>query len=118
MSKVTVAQALVAELAGDPVALDELRGLLRTAEADRVLTTNEAAERLGVHPTTLTRAANEGRVRGAFKIGTRNWRFRLAELELLPPEPTAIGPAGPGRGRRPVESPAAASIRAARSAAA
>lgn len=107
----TIVRALVAELADDPEALEELRGLLDTAQAERMLKTDEAADLLGVHPKTLTRAAGAGRVRGAQRVGARGWRFRASELELLPPEPVDVGPAGAGRGRRPGTSSAAASIR-------
>jgi hypothetical protein len=107
----TLMRAFVAELAADPAALEELRGLLTSAEADRMLTTHEAAARLGVHPTTLTKAALAGRVRGAQKIGSRNWRYRQADLELLPPAPADHDDPGLGVGRRTGRSSAAAAIR-------
>jgi hypothetical protein len=107
----TLVRAIVAALAADPAALEELRGLLTSAEADRMLTTHEAAARLGVHPTTLTKAALAGRVRGAQKIGSRNWRYRQADLELLPPAPADHDDPGLGVGRRTGRSSAAAAIR-------
>lgn len=109
--RLSVAQIVVGQLAADPAALEELRALLGSAEAERMLTTHEAAAQLGVHPTTLTRWANEGRVRGAYRIGARNWRFRASELEVLPATPRDLGEAGPGQGRRPARSAAAAAIR-------
>lgn len=110
----TIARVLAAELAGDPDALAELRLLLSPGadEPGRLLTTREAADRLSVHPKTLTRAAAQGRVVGAVRVGAHAWRYRPADLALLPPRHDDPGPAGPGRGvRRPGSSSAAAAIR-------
>jgi hypothetical protein len=97
--------AIIEELAGDPAALLKLRRAM--AEADqldggRALTTKEAAEKLGLHPNSLTAAARAGRVRGAYKPSVKVWRFRERDLELLPPQ-TSLTPAGPGRPRRSLE---------------
>lgn len=110
--RLTLARAVLTDLAADPAAIEELRSLLDTAQAERMLKADEAADLLGVHPKTLTRAAGAGRVRGAQRVGARGWRFKASELELLPPEPTSVGPAGAGRGvRRPGPSSATAAIR-------
>jgi hypothetical protein len=97
--------ALVEELASDPAALLKLRRAM--AEADqldggRALTTKEAAEKLGLHPNSLTAAARAGRVLGAYKPSVKVWRFRERDLELLPPH-TNLTPAGAGRPRRSLE---------------
>lgn len=64
-----------------------LRPHLRDAEADArgeaLLSPADAATRLGVHAKTLTRAARDGRVPGARRVG-HGWRFDPATLDLLP----------------------------------
>lgn len=116
--RLSVARAFVAELADDPAALEELRELLDTAQGERMVKAPEAADVLGIHPKTLTRAAAAGRVVGAQRVGARGWRFKLSELELLPPEPSELGPAPAGRGiRRPGASSATMAIRGAQRAA-
>jgi excisionase family DNA binding protein len=80
---------------------------------ERLLTPSEAAERLGVHPKTLTRAAKQGRVDGAERAG-RSWRFNGAELRLRPPENVHVTPPPPRSRQRPAVSTAAAAIRGAR----
>jgi excisionase family DNA binding protein len=79
---------------------------------DELLTPELAAERLGVHPKTLTRAANAGRVAGATRVGSR-WRFHASELELrgVPRAPaTTTTPAPPARPRTQ-SNPTAEAIR-------
>lgn len=106
----TVAQALVAELANDPAALNELRQLLTLdAGEERLVTTREAAKHLGRHPRTVAKWAREGRLKGAYP-GTNGWRFKLSELEVLPAEPTDLGTAR-ARRRRAGTSAAGDSIR-------
>ena len=86
--------AILDELSANPEACQELlRALLnaRTSD-DRLLTPREAAEHLGVHPKTLTRAAAAGRVAGARRVG-RHWRFDPTELALEPPR--SAGPQAP-----------------------
>jgi excisionase family DNA binding protein len=111
----TVARALVIELARDPEALDELRELLQVADQERLLTVREAADRLGIHYRTLLEANRAGRVLGAVPVGKRGWRFRASDLELLPPVGRTLTAAGPGRGggRVPGHSSAVRSIRGA-----
>lgn len=52
-----------------------------------LLTTAEAAAILGLHPSSLARAAAAGRVVGARRVG-RYWRFDGATLELRAPSTT------------------------------
>jgi len=59
-----------------------LRPYLKTDDA--LLSPAQAAQRLGIHPKTLTRAAADGRVPGAVRVG-RAWRFRADGLRLDPP---------------------------------
>lgn len=80
-----------------------------------LLTAEQAAERLGLHPKTVSRMAREGRL-SATKIGGR-WRFRADELVIVPP---ARGPenarSSPSRAHRGAEVPASVrAIRGARS---
>ena len=81
----TLVLAILDELRANPGARQELRVLLgeRTSE-DHLLSPREAAERLGIHPKTLTRAAAAGRVAGAPRVG-RHWRFDPAKLMIAPP---------------------------------
>lgn len=116
----TVARALVAELADDPAALEELRELLTVADQGRLLTPVEAADRVRMCYQSFMKANRDGRVLGAVPYGKRGWRFRAAELEVLPPFDRQLGAAGPGRGqtRRPGRSSAVQSIRGEKAAAA
>lgn len=60
--------------------------------AGRLLTPAQAAATLGIHVKTLTRAAREGRVPGARRVG-RCWRFDAAQLDLEPvTRPSSIAP--------------------------
>jgi excisionase family DNA binding protein len=100
---------IVEELRRHPEKADEIRAVLKDTGDERLLTTSEAADVLGVHPDTLTRAAREGRCRGAQRAGVKLWRFRSSELEILPtrrPDITAVGNGNPTRrlGRSPVAS--------------
>jgi len=105
----SLAQAIVQSLADDPGALRELRRLLDIPEdgAGRLLTPEQAAEQLGIHVATLRKAARDGRVKGAERVGVKLWRFRADQLKLLPPAPRDLGTPGLGRGRRRRERSAA-----------
>lgn len=96
---VTLARAVLYELAHDPAAIDELRSLLHPDEPERLLSPKEAAERIGCNPKWLVRVAGEGRVPGAERHG-RLWKFRPSTLEILPPPPRSPVSAGAGRGAR------------------
>ena len=86
----TLVLAILDELRANPGARQELRTLLTERKSnERLLSPNEAAEQLGVHPKTLTRAAAAGRVAGARRVG-RHWRFDPAEPALEPPPPAAL----------------------------
>lgn len=69
-----------------------------------LLTAEEAAAVLRLHPVTLRRMAREGRVTGAVRVGSR-WRF-AADCTVGPAQPTTAGPAR-ARARRPVATPSA-----------
>lgn len=101
MSRTTL--ALLEEIRQDPEALALLRDLVDsdggTGGERRLLTPEEAGDRLRMHPKTLTKAAHDGRMPGARKIAGR-WRFDPANLELLPVERPALGPIGAGRPSR------------------
>lgn len=106
--------AILDELSANPDACQELRALLnaRTSD-DRLLTPREAAERLGVHPKTLTRAAAAGRVAGARRVG-RHWRFDPTELALEPPRSACPqAPAVRARLRSPARGATADAVRTA-----
>lgn len=111
----TLARAFVEGLADDPEALAEIRRLLGVRAADdppRLLTPEQAADRLGIHVNTLRKAARAGRVPGAVRAGAKLWRFHPDQLELLAPAgPDDPGSPGPGRGRRR-HGPASAAARA------
>jgi excisionase family DNA binding protein len=80
-----IVDALLAEL--DDQALAQLADRLRPyldQSAERLMTPTEAAAQLSVHPKTLTRAAADGRVPGAQRVG-KAWRFRADGLALEPP---------------------------------
>ncbi|MGN6188035.1 MAG: helix-turn-helix domain-containing protein [Conexibacter sp.] len=53
------------------------------APSGRLLSPVEAAARLSIHVKTLTRAARQGRVPGARRVG-RVWRFDASQLDLEP----------------------------------
>ena len=62
---------------------DRLRPYLAGPDSHALLTPAAAAERLGLHPKTLVRAAGAGRVPGARRIGS-GWRFDPETLDVLP----------------------------------
>ena len=102
---------IVEELRRHPEKADEIRAVLEDTCDERLLTTSEAADVLGVHPDTLTRAAREGRCRGAQRAGVKLWRFRSSDLEILPPQLPDIAAVGNGHPtRRPGRSPVASAI--------
>lgn len=85
-----LAAALIADLDEDDLA--ELAERLRPhlsgwARTDELLDANAAAETVKLHPRTLVRAARDGRVVGARRVGGR-WRFRRDILDVLPVEPS------------------------------
>lgn len=63
----------------------------------KLLTTEEAAATLRLHPVTLRGMARDGRVDGAVRVGSR-WRFR-EDCAVLPVHPEAPRPAA-ARSRR------------------
>ena len=77
--------ALVAALDDDALAELAARLLphLHVDHDDGLLTTAQAAVRLGLHPKTVERMARDGRL-VATKIGGR-WRFAPHELDATPP---------------------------------
>jgi len=84
---VSILHAVLDDLEANPAACERLRALLTDESPTGLLTPSDAAERLGVHPKTLTRAAAAGRVTGAVRAG-RHWRFDPATLVLQPPAGT------------------------------
>jgi excisionase family DNA binding protein len=81
--------AVLNDLEGDPSARERLRALLIDESPSGLLTPSDAAERLGIHPKTLTRASAAGRVTGAVRVG-RHWRFDPTTLALQPPAGTPL----------------------------
>jgi excisionase family DNA binding protein len=81
-----ITKAILRDLAPDELAelASHLRPFLDRDRSNDLLTPTEAAQQLGVHVKTLTRAASAGRVPGAVKVG-RGWRFRTDELAMKPP---------------------------------
>jgi excisionase family DNA binding protein len=69
------------------------------AASSRLLSPAEAAARLGIHKT-LTRAARQGRVPGARRVG-RVWRFDASQLDLEPVARASTLAPPPVRSRRP-----------------
>jgi len=65
----------------------------------RLLSPAEAAARLGIHVKTLTRAARQGRVPGARRVG-RVWRFDASQLDLQPAARASTLAPPPARARR------------------
>jgi len=109
----TLVLAILDELRANPGARQELRTLLNERKSnERLLSPNEAAEHLGVHPKTLTRAAAAGRVAGARRVG-RHWRFDPAELALEPPRGASAAPRPLARVRSRARGGAADAIRTA-----
>lgn len=49
---------------------------------DRLLTTNEAAVRLGVNPYTVREWLREGKITG-YKIAWTRWRIKESDLEAF-----------------------------------
>lgn len=89
---------------------NRLRPFLDRAGENRLLSPAEAAQRLGVHAKTLTRAAAAGRVHGAERVG-RSWRFRADGLALEPPAGVAPAPAVRPRPAKHARSTAVDAIR-------
>lgn len=88
----SLARVLVAELASDADALEELRGLLDVQpKRARLLTSEEAGERLHLHPRTVARMARDGRLAAEKPGGGRGWRFREDALHVLPVFTSAPG---------------------------
>jgi excisionase family DNA binding protein len=84
--------------------------------ANRLLSPAQAAARLGIHLKTLTRAARQGRVPGARRVG-RCWRFDASQLDLEPVTraPSIAPPPARQRRRAHGTSSAVDAIRTARS---
>lgn len=80
---------------------------------DRLLLPGEAAARLGIHVKTLTRAARQGRVPGARRVG-RAWRFDAAQLDLEPIARTSTIAPSPGQTRRRAHGRASSAVDAIR----
>jgi excisionase family DNA binding protein len=101
----------------DDAALNELAHRLHDhLEADtvRLLDAREAADRLRLHPETVSRMARTGRI-SAVKVG-REWRFHADALDVQPADrPRAIAAgrlvAAEPRPRHEVERPSVAAIR-------
>jgi excisionase family DNA binding protein len=108
--------AWVAEFdAADEDSRHELAERLRpylAREREVLLDAEQKARQLGLHPNTLVRMARAGRVGGARKVG-REWRFPVAELEILPAagERHAATPTAMTSRARPAGGAAAAAIR-------
>jgi excisionase family DNA binding protein len=81
--------------------------------AGRLLSPGEAAARLGIHVKTLTRAAREGRVPGARRVG-RVWRFDPSQLNLKPIARTPTIAPSPRRPRRRAHGRASSAVEAIR----
>lgn len=47
------------------------------------LTLNDAAAILGVHPKSLQRLAQQGKLRGVYKVGGYAWRWRKDAFEAM-----------------------------------
>ncbi len=97
----TIKARLLAELRGDTTFAEQVAHELtpyfgRHDDGD-LLTPAPAAAKLGKHPKTLTRAAADGRVVGAVRVG-RSWRFRSG-LTLLPPAGVTSTQAPPAKPR-------------------
>jgi hypothetical protein len=86
----SVHEALLADLERDPELAARYAAVLRPylptedEEPPRLLTADEASARLRKDRRTLIRAASDGRVTGATRVG-RSWMFDPATLALAPP---------------------------------
>ena len=104
-------RALLEELAGDPEAVKRLREIVGSGNGEQVLLTpEEAAERLSVHPRTLVRAAGHGRVHGAVRVG-KHWRFEAEALRLDPPNAVELPASAPRSKSRRRQTPGELAIR-------
>jgi hypothetical protein len=95
--------ALAAEAERDPAAAARFRAALKLdptegKERPPRLLADEAAARLHISRTTLVRAARDGRVTGAIRVG-RSWQFDPKTLALAPPESTKPSRIIPSRPR-------------------
>jgi hypothetical protein len=110
---VSLAGLVIDALRQDPDALEELRGLITApADAPRYGNTNEAADALPLPPKTCALFARQGRIVGAEKHHGQ-WRYLMADLAVLPPEPRDLGVARAARARadRPEASSTVDAIR-------
>ncbi len=87
---------IVEELRRHPEKADEIRAVLEDTCDERLLTTSEAADVLGVHPDTLTRAAREGpaaarsaRASSSGGSAPPTWRSFRRSFRTSPPSGTA-----------------------------
>lgn len=103
----TFAGAVLAGLTDEQLSLlaARLRPHLDATEgaSGQLLSPAEAAARLGIHVKTLTRAARNGRVPGARRVG-RAWRFDPSLLDLEPVTRTPAVVSSPRRSRRRAHS--------------
>lgn len=53
------------------------------AEAPRMLTTEQVAERLQLHPITIQRWLRQGKLKGTKLPGKAGWRVPVAEVERM-----------------------------------
>jgi hypothetical protein len=92
MSTSSMHDAFLADLQRDPELAARYRAALKLAPTEdagppRLLDADEAADRLRRSRTTLIRAARDGRVTGAQRVG-RSWQFDPDTLALAPPAGT------------------------------
>lgn len=100
-ARLALGAALVAALDDDALAelAERLLPHLHVDHDDGLLTTAQAAMRLGLHPKTVERMARDGRL-AATKIGGR-WRFAPDELDAtLPPRSRGVVASSSPRARR------------------
>jgi integrase len=86
---------VISELGDEKITVEDEIAKARQAVIDtwdrgRLLTTAQAAERLGIHEATVIKAARDGRIPGATKKSEAlksPWLFDAMRLELLPMSP-------------------------------
>jgi excisionase family DNA binding protein len=101
---------LVAFDTADESARREVASRLRPYLAEKpsqLLSAEQKAQQLGLHPDTLVRMARGGRIPSAAKVG-REWRFPAGDCEILQPgtpvtvTPRAARPRHIATGRRSI----------------
>lgn len=78
----TLIASIQAEIAALQVRVEVLEG-----QTPDLLSTDEAAELLGVHSNTVKSWRNAGRLPGYRPPGGRNWKFKRADVLALIEEP-------------------------------